>query len=75
MPATLLKVTRTQVFSNEFCKTFKNNYVVKHQRTDVAVFFYSVNTFDVTRFYDILAEDMVEPYFKDILLKRALFLF
>ena len=50
MPATLLKSDSN---IGEFCKTFKNNYFVKHMQTDD--FLDSLNTFDVIRFYHILA--------------------
>ena len=55
MPATLLQSDSAEVFSCEFCKTFKNNYFVDHLQTD---FFFNhfVNTFDVTRFYHLVAE-------------------
>ena len=40
MPANLLEGTPTQVFSSEFCKTFKNNCFVKPLQKDVIRFYH-----------------------------------
>ena len=48
------KANLTQIFSGEFRLTFSNNFFVNYLPTD-EVFFDTVNTFDVIRFYHILA--------------------
>ena len=47
-----LKASSPQTLSCEFRKTFKNNYFAKHLLSDI---FFTLNTFDIIRFYHILA--------------------
>ena len=66
------KVIPIQMFSCESWKIFKNNYFVKHLRTNV--FFDSVNIFEVIRFYHILAVKRYITLLKRYFIKTCSFL-
>ena len=55
--ATLLKETPTQVFSYEYCETFKNTYFGKHLRT-AASYFLSKTSFYSSKFVFHIVADL-----------------